>query len=609
MPTALKRLVSLVQERMGALGNLPRPLLHIPLFLLPAIPSDAQSVLTASFDRQQAVIGETVSVRFILEGSSDSEGFLPPDFSGFTVLHGPDTRLEIITHKGRKVPTVTFAYLLRPEQTGILKLGSASVKSDDGTVGSLPIFLRVSQTPASKPANQAFPFSDPQVSAMIRKGLFVRLETDKTEVYVGEPLLVTYKLYTRLNSETEVVRRPTFAGFSVVEVQRSDSSSPVGEVVGGQSFQSYVLRKVHLIPLREGLYELEPIVVHNKVVLEDPAMPAGETSLTKLLSKLYPEAGYDQRLRKTEVTLQSPSRKIRVRPLPSKAPADFTGAVGRFTLTLDLDKDTLGMEETGRLRVVMEGSGNLPLAGHPPIEWPEGLEVFESQLVEDLEPTRTPLSGKRTLVIPFSSARPGLFAIQSASMSAFDPSTGRFYAIRSEPLAVTVKAAVSVKDKSPSSDLVGGDGGPVSLPVLFVGAMAILASLAVLYLKPSKGRRARRGTRGPAEGVAARLPASYEVGPRLVAAERLLSEGRVADGCREIAGALAGLAESRFGVLASAGMDRFREELVLSGLAQTEAEEWADLLKSCEIEAYRPVAEAEVAVSLLNRTRRLMDAV
>ena len=586
------------------------PSLLLPILSLFAAPSFAQPVLTASFDRQKAVVGQTVSLRFLLEGSSDAEGFLPPDFSGFTVLNGPDTRMEVVVQHGRKVSTVTFVYLLRPERSGILRLGPASVKSDEGTVGSLPIFLHVSQTPASVIADDASGKSDPVAMATIREGLFMRLETAKTEVYVGEPILVTYRLYTRLNSESEVVKRPSFAGFGVVEVKRSDSSSPVEEVLDGQRFQSYVLRKVHLIPLREGLFELEPVVVRNRVSFGAPASHDEASSLSRLLDKLYPGSMSEESLQKTEVTLQSPSRTIRVRPLPPGAPADFSGAVGRFSLALELESDTIISGGKGLLRVAMEGSGNLPMIPPPRMEWPEGMAAYESELVEETDSDRKMLSGKRTWVFPFSPEGPGRFVIGSASMSAFDPSSGRYYPLIAEPVRVEVSASAGrPMDDQPTVVEPGGSLWKSSRPVLFIAALAVAAVFAALYhFIPRATSQAGKTVMTLAdETIQAPLP--FDVGRGLEAAERLLSEGRAADGCRALGRLLTGVAESRFGADASVGMDGFSGQLVGRGLAWSVAEEWADLLKGCEIEAYRPIADAESAGRLLERTRRLLGSV
>lgn len=552
----------------------------------------------------EATLGETISVRFLLQRTNDTEGFIPPAFKGFTVVHGPDTRLEVVNVRGQKVSTVTFAYLLKPERTGILEIAIASARVDGLMVYSMPLYIRVSESATRNP--DASTGSDRRVEEAVRKGIFLRLETEKTEVYVGEPFLVTYKLYTRLDSESEVVRRPSFAGFSVVEVQRSDSSEPVEETIGGESYQCYVLRKVHLIPLRDGVFELEPLEVRNIVSLGDPASVTGGSSLSRLLSRLYPEGGYKDMDRKVELDLRSPARSIRVRPLPPGAPADFTGVVGRFRLSVAVDRDTLPARGSGTLKLTLEGSGNLPLAGHPKVEWPLGFEAFGSELVEESDPHRAPLSGKRTLVLPFTSDRPGIHAIGVSPMSAFDPTTGGYYKLNADPVKVIVSSPLTSNGEETVSDT-GARGKPLGSAFLFTAGLAVLASVAAWLLLSHRRRKPARVESVAPSSEMTSASFSFDIESVIRDTERMLSEGRTADACRELHRALARTAELRFGLGPSEGRDEFIRGLVRNGLSFRKAEEWWELLVGCEVEAFRPVADAGAAAGLLERAVRLLD--
>src|SRR5215471_18577094 len=52
----------------------------------------------------------------------------------------------------------------------------------------------------------------------IRKNVFVKVWANKTKAFEGEPVLVTYKLYTPLNSEARVSKQPAFNTCSVTEL-------------------------------------------------------------------------------------------------------------------------------------------------------------------------------------------------------------------------------------------------------------------------------------------------------------------------------------------------------------------------------------------------------
>ena len=570
--------------------------------------SVAQPILSATADRKEAALGETISVRFVLRGSNDVDGFVPPTFSGFTVIHGPDTRLEFLSEGRLKVPVATFAYLLRPDRTGVIEIGPASAGSAGWRVYSPPLPIRVSQTPTNAGMSSGPSDSGRQMEAVLKKGLFIRLETDKTDAYVGEPILVTYRLYTSLHSESQVMRRPAFAGFSVVEVERSDSSAPVEEVIDGQTFQSYVLRKVHLIPLREGRYDLEPVVVHNKVTLFDSDATSGESSLSRLLSKLYPDGRVRDPGRKTELTVQSPARSILVKPLPHGAPADFTGAVGRFRLSVTADGDTLQSGESGRLRLVMEGSGNLPLLSQPRIEWPSGMESFEPESSEETDPTRVPLSGRRIFVVPFSSRAIGRHVVKTASMSAFDPEKGAYYKLEAEPVTISVVPSIGSAVDEEQTSPVRPDLTGVPFPLLWIG----IPLLVVIGAFAMSGRIRRKGRSRIAVDAKPimeefRLPSPHPSGMRLEAAGILLSQGRPSDCCRELELALAEAAEVRYNVSASAGEEAFTQGLVRNGVPTDRADEWVGLVRACQVEGFNPLAGSEVAGGLLERARRLLN--
>jgi len=349
------------------------------------------------------------------------------------------------------------------------------------------------------------------------------------------------------------------------------------------------------------------VVVHNTVTLGNPSSPAGQSSLSRLLSKLHPEGGYEDGVGKTEVTLRSPSRRIRVRPLPSGAPSDFTGAVGRYRLSLTSEKDTMATGDLGRLKLVMEGSGNLPLAGHPRIEWPVGMESFDTELIDETDPNRTPLSGKRSLVLPFTSKTPGHFSVKPYSMSAFDPSTGGYYPLKSDSVTVFFTASVpsTVEKADPTS---GGSARRVPSTVFLLSAAALTAFACLAAWRHLRGKRLPERRKAEKQAIAENgtAPVSFDAAPHLRAAGRLLSDGRPAECCRALQRLLSGVVESRYGVSFVMGREVFTEGLVRHGVAEKEAEDWAELLLACEVEAFRPVADAEAAGILLEKAGRLL---
>ena len=60
-----------------------------------------------------------------------------------------------------------------------------------------------------------------------------------------------------------------------------------------------------------------------------------------------------------ETTLRTEPVAITVKPLPEPKPAGFKGAVGRYTLSSSIDKETVSAGQPVTLSVTIAGSGNI----------------------------------------------------------------------------------------------------------------------------------------------------------------------------------------------------------------------------------------------------------
>ena len=59
----------------------------------------------------------------------------------------------------------------------------------------------------------------------IQKNLFIKLDVSKTSCYIGEPITASYKLYTRLQSESNITDAPSFNGFSVSDLEVNNNNA------------------------------------------------------------------------------------------------------------------------------------------------------------------------------------------------------------------------------------------------------------------------------------------------------------------------------------------------------------------------------------------------
>ncbi len=274
----------------------------------------------------------------------------------------------------------------------------------------------------------------------IRKQVFVKAETDKTEVYIGEPILTTYKLYTRLRNDARITRRPPFNGFSVYEMNNPMANVTHTESVNGRTYDVYIIRQAQLFPLQEGDAQLEPVEIESKVKLVNgEALKNSDISEESLVNAYFYNTLPDEYTSSFTSLLQTAPVNIKVKPLPAEEkPEGFSGAVGRFEMRSSLSTERFLTGESATLSIQLEGSGNMPVINAPVINWPKGLETFEPRIKEEYDAGTVPLSGRKSFEYTFIPLNEGTMVIPSVSFSYFDPAQKKYFSIHTKADTITV---------------------------------------------------------------------------------------------------------------------------------------------------------------------------
>lgn len=255
----------------------------------------------------------------------------------------------------------------------------------------------------------------------IKKNIFVKATASKSTVFTGEPLLVTYKLYTSLNGHARVSKQPSFTGCSVTEL--SSDNEPLEAVISGKLFHVYVIRKVQVIPLQEGTLQLRPAYVDNVV-------------------QLMREDGSE--VQDYSTTFGNDTLNIEVKPLPvANRPKDFSGIVGEFSITANVDTNKIPAGEDATLRITIRGKGNIAGVHLPSIRWPQGTEHFDGSDTQRIDQDNFPVSGYKTFAIPFIGNRVGNILIEPVSFSYFDASEEKYKTITTQTIPVEFTKAIS----------------------------------------------------------------------------------------------------------------------------------------------------------------------
>ena len=428
------------------------------LFLF-ASDSVAQVKFSARVVPSQVYKDEYATVRIELENANDIQQLKIPSFKDFRVISGPNQETGMSSVNGVSKTYIAFSYVLQPIKAGQFSLGEATVQVAGKKYSSGPLKLTVKagvgKTPSGQPqAGMANPFFDPfedaapmelyadyilkkgeHVADKVNKNMQLRLQCSKTSCYVGEPIVATYKLYTRLKSESKMTKAPSFNGFSVIDILQPDETEHSKETLNGKEYSVYTVRKSQLYPLQDGQIELEPASLDNEVqFIREEAAQSGSVDGFLNGFGFNPDAIITQ-----AVTLTSKPQVVTVKPLPTAGkPANFNGAVGKFSIEAFLEKTNFSSSEPGKLSINISGAGNLHLLTAPEIVWPKGLEGFDAVVKENFDDRQVPLTGAKAFEIPFTVDGEGNYQIPAIQFSYFDPTAERYFSISTKPIAFTV---------------------------------------------------------------------------------------------------------------------------------------------------------------------------
>ncbi len=465
----------------------------------------AQVGFTATISPGTIGKNETAELRLMVDNARQVDQIVPPSFKDFNVLSGPNQESGMESINGVTRQYMGISYLLKPKSTGKFTIGSAIAKADGKTLKSNTVNLVVTKNGSgNNQSNSASgfggfsPFPEPVVQSsfddfIIRKGeniaekvsknIFIKLDVSKNSCYVGEPVTVTYKLYTRLKSESSITKNPSFNGFSVIDLLPPGNNYYSTEKLNGREYNVYTLRKSQLYPLQAGPVELEIAEVENNIhFIKEEYLSRQRNGVDDMFRDFTQTTIPAEGIQDEKVTLQSKQALITVKPLPEKdqSPA-FKGAVGDFSIDAALQKNSFTTDDAGKFSIAIIGQGNMSMIIAPDITWPDGIESYEPRSSEQLDKTAVPVSGTKVFEFPFTAAKPGNYTIPAIAFSFFNVKEGRYKTVSTKPFSLIVTKGVGKKPLTLNTPPLK-TGKEAFFDILFTNRWLIVIPVAILIL-------------------------------------------------------------------------------------------------------------------------------
>ncbi len=179
-----------------------------------------------------------------------------------------------------------------------------------------------------------------------------------------------------------------------------------------------------------------------------------------------------------DVVVTGEPHTVTILPLPDEGrPANFTGAVGTFTVRAEADLEEVEVEDSIQLTLTIEGQGNLATFDTPDLGELPGFHALGA--IDDHA------AGRRTVVYDLVVLGPGLTAIPAISFPFFDPQApAGFRAARTEPIPLTVHGDASPLPVDPEPTASEDESRWLLVPAALV-AVVLLTVMIVVFLRRS----------------------------------------------------------------------------------------------------------------------------
>ncbi len=384
----------------------------------------AQNVEFKASAPSVVAVGEQFKLEYTLNKEGDN--LKVPTLEGFDLLMGPSVGQSFYSSNinGKMTQNVTFSYtyILEGTKKGTFQIPGATVIIDGKEYTSNALKIEVVEGSRNSNGNQAATNRpvQPDANATVNdNNLFVKVEVSRRSLYMGESLMATIKVYTKVDLvNLGRTKFPDFNGFLAEEVPTPQRIELVREAVDGQIYNVGTIRKVLLYPQHTGEITIEPFEL--ECIVRQRLANGGRSFFDEFFGN-YKDVRAMRRSK--PVTIQ-------VKELPQLGkPAGFGGTVGNVTMATSLSADTVNANDAITYKVTFRGTGNLKLLKAPTINFPLDFEVYDPKESRDLNITENGTTGSVSfeyLIIPRYS---GDYKIPAIRFSYFDSQSNTYKTI------------------------------------------------------------------------------------------------------------------------------------------------------------------------------------
>ena len=576
----------------------------LPFYLFIFLPFSLHAqTLTASAPSQVSV-GEQFRLSYTINTQNVSEfraGNIPEELE---VLIGPNRSVQssyqMINGHTSSSSSITYTYIVVATKNGSYTIPAAHATVDGKTVASNTLTIKVTGNSRSQAnGGSAQRQRDDEGLEMRDAGsrisgsdLFIKVSANKKRVYEQEPILLTYKVYTLLSLTQLEGKMPDLKGFHTQEVDLPQQKSFKVETFNGRPYRTVTWSQYVMFPQITGKLQIPSITFNGIVVQQNRNIDPFEAFFNG-------GSGYVE----VKKQIQAPGIEIQVDPLPSR-PANFSGGVGRFSISAQLDKTSVKANDPVKMRVVISGVGNLKLIKQPEVNFPKDFDKYDAKITDKTKLTSSGLEGSMIYDVLAVPRHQGKYEIPSVEFTFYNSVNHKYETVKTQGFSLDVakgsgSGSVSTFDgqedlqmlnkdirhiKTGSTDLNSTNDfffGSTSYWLSLIVLALIFISLFVIFRQRAiENSNITKQRAGKANKVATK---------RLKKASKLMSENKSVEFYDEVLRALWGYVGDKLNIpVEQLSHDNISQRLSERNVDEETISQFIGALDECEFERYAP---------------------
>lgn len=586
------------------------------IFLLfSAVNAISQRVTFTATGPSNAQIGKSFYIQYDLKVLEEGSNFQYPKTNDFKLINVSTSRSTFSKNQFVKGKWTSENYIVQTwyltmeaKETGTFTVPGASVDYNGKTYKSNSVTINVSegrvinnQNTNSQNNSISNNVQDEQANLPTEtKDLFINVSTDKNSVYVGEAIYSYCKMFSRYNVNIQDISPSSFDNFWIKDIKIKGTVQAQQIRLNNKTYLTATIDKKIIFPQKSGKIEISPYDV---------------------TFQLYDDWGFPSVTKK----VVSNRKVLNVKPLPDGKPVSFSGAVGNFSISSEVDKRNVATDDAFTLKLTIKGQGNFGLFDLPVINLPKSFEALDPDSKNNITVSQEGVSGNTEIKYAFIARVPGYYKIPKIEFSYFNPSTAKYYTLYTDTLSIKVIGDTSKNNLANKSNIqksevteLGNDIRYIktSLPkfrtkndfliskdfisLAFIIPFLIFVLIIVLLRKKIKENADLRYVKYKTADKVSKK--------KLKNAEKFMKINDTEKFYEEISKALWGYVSDKFSIALSQLTRNNLVEMLQNKSVKTELiDEFIKLIDTCETARFAPVVSEEQMTTIYNRASDIIN--